>query len=627
MGLLLVLRLFQAGVFAFDVILIWQIAKRLGGSRAAWLAVTLAALYTPFLMMTGRVMSENQILPCLLLWLWWWLDGRPWLSGTALFFGLSGSWFTFWPKLIVLGAVAALSAWRRSDPALRRKLGVALMPLLVGGLFLQGVTMVLPHQSLSPATIWYYTDTMGWGTLLPLAGMRSFLAVNGGPRAFEAYLHAAPTAIPDVLRWFASDPSHALLLLGANIARLPMRADNVYGQSWLFITPEVLQILHRLILAGAFWSFALLFTEPRSRLLWLMPLAWLVYTFTPVEARYNMPLMPFFILAAALGWQAVWRQPRMFRIMFLIGTVAALLLIHMNWYPGVLLVVPAFPLPLFSALCGLLVLLLLGAGLWGLLRTGPRLRFSFGFTAFLMTLVVSLPATAHHLLVPPKSEWTTPLVVGRAPIRQEIPLSKDFWQPSNMVTYLLLDTSPPVSPQQNDLNITVNGYPVSSVSDSPRVLGELKYLLGGLHAPESFRQYRMLRLPPQVVASLRASHRADIRVGVAPHAAGPVVLFGDYPIGGQGRYVIPTPDWTSYSIYKAQYDGDGRLPLPVETEAALPDSGNADLSINPGRQNGRYRVFLLRLLPEDAANPVMPTPYFKVDPRTGDFIQFYKLAY
>lgn len=621
-AIIFAIRLFQALLLAFNMLLIFQIGRLTGlKEKEALLAVGLALFYAPFYRISSCLLVETQVITFLLLAVYFWLKERPALSGFLLFLGLSNSGLSLWPKLLILMPMSVLAI--RQKPALRQKILMPLKIMLGGTLLMNVAAWLLPHQSLSANGFWYYADTGGWIPLVPASGMQSLIAENG-LAVLPRYFHAQGEGFVRLTHWLLLHSQQALLLFGNNYFQIFARPDNVYRQAFLFLGPQGQIVYHQFLIIAALLAGPLLFSNRRLWICWFWLPVWMVYALDHTETRYNLPWMPFAILLATFFLSRLDCSERknkgaLLTLALLLGLVQA-----QGLYPWLAAVFPALSLELFIETVLGATLLIFGVYIY---KTGAR-----RFQQFWPLLLCGLPALCHFLLVPPDSHWTMSLTASGPAIEKVLRPAPIFWKPAELSTFLLIDTQPPVSSTVNDLAITVNGFSVDSRSTAPAVLNELTYMRGGLIAPDAIRQYRILALAPVVIRSIETSGHAVVRVGLNSTASAPAMLYGDYALNHQSRFAVPDPDWGDYSLYKSYFDGDGRPPIEINSRSSQsrllskpPD--RPDLSTAPGLQTGQYRIFLLRMPPADAANPVMPAPSFQWDPIKGQLAKTLMLAY
>ncbi len=637
-GLIFSVQLFQKILYAANIGLIFAVVRQLGyRPKVAGLASILALLYSPFLQMTDRLLVETEVLTCVLAFFLFWLHRQPVYAGVMLFLGLSNSnLFTLWPKVfLMLLPVGAAFYLYRQEEGFGKRLLKCVACVVIGALLLHLITIILPHSSFPPATLWYYGDTVGWAPLVPINGMVSLLQTNGS-EIFAAYVQNKHASVDDILRWVLQQPERVLWLIGTNMSRLFARPDDVYHQSWAIFQRDGLLLYHQVLVAGAFLSVPLVFRENRFWILLLLPFGWLVYTLAHIEARYNLPLMAGLIILFSCGIATWHKMGHGYLRNWTMGLLGVLALVQMPFYPFLKSLIPLVSIALYELLILLVLCVLTVLTVYRLLPEQIRLGSLFVSSRLIslwIGLMVLLPLLCRWSLLPPDTEWFQVLKDGETGgIRQTVRIPSEFWEPENMTTYLVLDTRSFISPWQNDLAITVNGYPVTSQSKPPRVLSDVKTLLGGLLSPEVIRQYRLIPLPEHVVDTMRNASQTVIRVHLNKHVAQAVAVYGDYPIDGKEQYVLPNPDWGMFSVYKSQYDGDGRLPMMIKSQGQseridMNGNSSSDLSTRPGLQTGRYRIFFYRLLPEDASNLQMPVPAFRLNPLTGQLAKTFRIAY
>lgn len=636
---------FQVILCAFNVVLTYHIVQKVSPVRwAGMMAAGLMLLYIPLTLITARLMVETEVITGLLLFVWFWIQERPSAAGFALFSALSNSWLGFWPKIIFLLGLFGVTLWLqkglRQDSQFKARCFQLFQPLLFGGLIMQLLSVLMPHQAISPVAMWYRFDTAGFLSIQAANSMISLIA-DYGPETLLRYMHGQSISILQMLDWLSRNAYEVSLLLGANIFRLFVFPENIYQETLLGLSPAILVIFHRLLFFSAVLTIPLLCQDRRLWIFWLIPTIWLVYVLSHIESRYNLPAMVFIIMLAAVGWSQLIVEIRQRQVPAWKGGLLGLVVLLLSVWDR-LDIVPWFLAMGFSlsknyfawgwAILGCLILFGLLFALWkNLCAWTLRSKVALGGL-----VVLGFWALWSHFNVESiATQWTVPLQPGWS-VERVIRPDDSFWQPERMQTFLVLQTEPSVSPFEQDLQIQINGFPVPSISQPPPILSELKFLTGGLLSLPTIRQYRLLPLSEEVVQSIQKNDQAAIRISVSTintKGQNPILIYGDYPASGK-NYWLPSPDWGAFSMEKAQYDGDGRMqmgPLQSRGFSALKNvqtgqTNLTDLSTQPGKQSGQYRIFLYRLLPEDANNPQMPSPSFRMD-QSGKLFKVFRIAY
>lgn len=615
-------RVSQALLLGANAWLVYRIGGQLGFSKPlAWLTGLLMLLYLPFLFQTDRLLTETQTTTFFLTFAWLWLMQRPKLAGVFLFLALSNSWLSLWPKVFIL-LVLLLLVWLVFKPdrqAFLKKLGWCAVPFVVGAALMQGVYQIMPHGYFQPVYFWQYFDTDGWAPMLEINGALTLLAAKA--QVFSGglwpWIASLPEGLNEGLRMLWLHPETVVMRYLVNIARFFALPDNLYQQTGLGISPDVLWGMHQTILLGAWLAMARVFQDKRCGVLVLFPVLWaLAYSFSNIELRYNLPVMPFVILLAVLGWQSVVQVRSTSAWLGAVG----LLLISLLGFSGLMYPdVAGFLLPVGYFV--LLVVLFVGLSFW--LFSNP-LVFIAPMSRILTSGVVAVVLLATFVMSPQALSWRQ-AISSTEPIRQQIIVDSAFfdvsdWNPAEpMTTFLVLDILPVVDPPGQRMDITINGLPVLDkrpyTRDAvPFGLSLQKHLLGGLRDSQDIRQYRFLRLTPAIEADILRRGHANVSIQ-AMHAAArnPLWLYGDYPADNVGGAFIPNPDWGCFSIYKALFNGEGRQWIGVQ-KSGIPST------------KGVYRIMLVRMQ-QTAANQLdYAFPVYQYYP-DGHLGKEFRLAY
>ncbi len=643
----------QATLTALLGPLVFGVVRQLHGTRLAALAAAFVCwLYGPFYHAAGTPHMEAVYTFMLVAATWAMLRLRPGQAGQATLTGaltalaLMVRGYYAWYLVIlggVLGGDRVLQAWRarRSWAATAGAYMLGLTAILC--LWRLVVSLGTPAgMSLQPSPFvgWSFQGSNGWAysTLGPVP-WQQFLEHG-------ALLHPIIEKFPS---WFlfAWRPE-TIAQVVTNLVRLWSRPADIAAVGFpLEFGVEL--ALHRglvlLAVLGLPWTLA---GDQRRRLLLVMPLFLsIIIPIYHVESRYNLPAMPFVIVLAVLttevtiyrwlgtivrtawvGWKSL-RGGANWRIRFSSDIawmmLPALLLISSTltwfWWGSISRLLMLFPMLADEAAqrwatIGLLVSL---GFITCALATAAAPAWVNRHTSRLLRLVLScvvLGGVGGAVLVaqlhePGWREWSACFNRDGDVAVQQFRLSEsagggepgilaiDVWQPAGDYRALVV--------QVNGQPIKRAGIPLSS--DPAQFPVYPHPLHGGVRQLEQLRQWWLLPVPADI---LQLSNPAVVEIKVAGQSpGGALCLYGDYDTDETGPRLMPVLGSLPGELrvlYKAVYDGDDRLYVPVQLagepgsvvsvwhqEEGIMDDGplsRRDLSPSPGLQRGQFRIRL-----------------------------------
>lgn len=657
-----VARAAQAVLGTLSLLLLFAVTARLLGKRIAIPALLIAAVYPPFILSEGRLLTETVAIFLLLLDVWLltlalargslfaiFLAGiaTAFLTVSRTFFQFSA--LVFFPLLVAGLAVGRKRRWLlRALPFLA---GFALIIVprlsftprvdkhhrrLLSGSWKNGLAM---YCGVYPPNQGYQTDGDPGGPVLS----RLRREARGSLSADDLYLKAVATLL-------LSQPREVAPVVLGKAGIFWKRAYNDFLQSYL-LSPEGMNALNRAILLLGVWGLA--------SLLGLGPAAWpflaaCLYTWAlcflaDAEARYTLPAIPFMIAAGVhaayrLGRGSIllWRREIPLRLPLVLSVFLAALLFalsRLSLPSRFLALFPGADFPLAHRLHVILVSLLL-------LSPAPVLFLAYrdALAGWRRASAAALPALVSVGLYlcalsvhPFGQEWRCRLSGAGQAATQTIVLPPEAFSWKGAELKLDLVSGPA---RDYDLLVTVDGQLVRRFerglsADPDSYIAQRRafpiYLREqGRHLTE-VGQWFTVPLDPATL-----SGKKEIAVGVKLESLGAsrgswVDLLGDSP----GSSLVPTFSQSpaELSLYRYLVEDDWRLwrpspALPVASSyAENGKSRGGDLSPAPGIQTGRYRIFL-----NHRRDPAPSTSY-PVAVRSGDYLtrkthvaSYYRLA-
>jgi hypothetical protein len=653
-------RIAQAVLGTLSLLLLFAVTARLLGKRIALPALLVAAVYPPFILSEGRLLTETVAIFLLLLVSWLLTLSLARGSLAAIFFaGVATAFLTvsrtffqfsslvFFPLVLVGLKVGKKKRWfLRSLPFLA---GFALIIVprlsftpqvdkhhrrLISGSWKNGLAM---YCGVYPPNQGYQTDSDPGGEVFS----RVRREARGRLSADDVYLKTVAELI-------LSDPGSVAPVILGKAGIFWKRAYNDFLQSYL-LSPEGMDILNRAVLFLGFWGLA--------SLLGLGPAAWpflaaCLYTWAlcflaDAEARYTLPAIPFMIAAGVhvvyrLGRGSIqlWKKEMPLRLPLLLCLILAGLLLALSRLSLPSRLLAFSPNLEFSAAYRLHVALVV----LGLLSPGPIMFLAYRaaltgsrrWAAVLLPALVSVPLYLCAISLHPfGQEWSLRLFHSGQTATQTITLPAEALSWKGAELKLDLVSGPG---RDYDLLVMVDGKLVrrferglSADSDSyiaqrrafPIYLREQVDHRGQARHLSEVGQWFTVPLDP---ATLVGKKEITVDVKLEPLGASRdswVDLYGDYPSAdGPASAFIPTfsQSPSELSLYRYLVEDDWRLwrkatVLPgASSYAEGGKSFGTDLSPASGRQTGRYRIFL------NHRRDPPPSVSYPVAVRSGDYL-------
>ena len=611
-------------------LLIFDLARAMAGVRAGLVALAIAVLYEPFIFSAARLQTETLSSLLFVAGLWAICvphRRRGWshFAGGALLAGAMLAKAALQYLLVFLLPAILATNW---DRVWRERLRVGL--LIAAGF----VVVAAPHLLLSAIAVGRPT----------LAG-----TVDNSPDFYGGIIYENAGWKSDHVA-FADPPRGVLLdVLGHDATRRPTHADYraAAARTWTTRPLESAAVaLHKLYVAwrwpyndsratllfgdavgaafhGAMLCLALL-GVPLALRRWRVALpvvaatayVWLVYLSVKIETRYAVTAMPTMICFAGVavaeltrGWWRAWRAGERRRLVG--ATVAAVILLALASIVTVdraLALLPISP----EVANGLRVALIMGAiGACAYLTaelTRPVWRRSVAYAALAPSVAGAvLVLLAGRPLAQDWREWRSTLTPGRGVVGQEFPMPNGLRPPVGAA--LCIDMLPQFPRGTSDVVVVrVNGneirrYPGGPTRADANVPGDDYERLYEVRQPdgEASNAWYVIPISPELTVP-----GASVAVEVAvegPDGDGALVVSGDYPPDATtyvGPSILSPRNDEDTSVTKYLADGDYRLRRRTQLSGAAHSQfydgvawTDRDLAFDSGRQEGRYRIFLV----------------------------------
>lgn len=629
----------QALVSSAACLLIYALARELGGSYVGVIALVLAGAYEPFIFSAARLQTETVGSFLCLLGLWAVVSTaaprRTWrfvaAGGVTAVMMLVRPVFQFLFPLLLAMIVIAHSdvgwrGWLRCGTAFS-----------VGFFALIGPRLVLTQQLLGRA-VWSGTldprislyagivpENVGWGTTgvsfakPPRGALREVLSERGAAKPTSAdYQRAA-------IRTLFQHPTRSLPVLAHKLYQAWLRPYNNSRQR-LFMSLDGQRAWHQAILLLAAIGMPLALRRRRIGVPLIATTMYLLaaYLAMQIEVRYFAMTLPFLMMFAALAASALaggacarWRTRRLGGVVALTAVVIGLAVAAHVLSPARVLEQMGdalSPRQAHDISVAIGFALLAGGALLVFTLLSAQLPVRWATAAAIVPLVIGAVTFGFgRPLAASWREWRAPLIPNRGGVRRELTLPADL--PSPLRAEFRLDLLA-AGDATADLVICVNGREVRRFIGGPRRDDAVPL---PAYYEELFAAQRRGQRPwhgwyaaPVPLEDIHAlsTIRVEARLEGANGTGSGTAVFGDYPAGGDGaRYDGPSvfaPGWWGdVSIYKYLADGDARMRRQTRINASGDSSfddghewSRRDLSSEPGRQYGRYRMFLLLTYPE-----------------------------
>ena len=620
----------QALLDTTTCLLLYGLARALGGVRAGLIALALAALYEPFIFSAARLLTETLASLLYVGGLWALVVPERRRSAGHFFAGLliaasmlarpslQGLFFVLLPTIPV----------RNWDRVWRARLMLALV--FSAGFFVVVGPRLLLTKAVTGAAVWSGTldpsaDIYGGAILSNVGWKTDELSFANPPREeLLAVVGAHPTGRPKLADFRAATirtwVSHPFDSAAVALHKLYEAWLSPYNDlRWTLLTGVTGQAAwHRVVLALALIGMPLALHRWRVGvpLIAATLYLWLTYVVVKIEIRYAVMPMPMMICFAALamaglstGWERAWRAGRRRRLVVLAAGTGAGLAAAVTLSIGRLLQwLPFTP----EAAHRVRVAVMLGvivsiAYVAAELAHHPGRRSAALLWLAPSAAVAALVVLFGRPLAQTWREWQCTLSANHAVASQEFILPAALERPSS--AELRLDLLPEQS-GQSDLVVRVNGEeikryrggPTRGDADLPVKDYYQQTFVAQRRQSEAQKAWYTIAIAPEQVAP-----GARIAVEVALEGAGDrgdsVAIFGDYPPDAStyiGPSLVSPLVAADTSIFKFVADGDFRMrrsvPLSGSSRSRFYDGStwsDQDLASDPGRQRGRYRIFLV----------------------------------
>lgn len=634
-----IVRLLQALLDSITCLVLYGIGHRLYGRRGASFGAFLAAIYTPFVLVTGMIVQEPLTLFLLAVavgllvrasqrkqvWDFFWAGmalGLVVLSRVALQF-----------LFIVFLPAVALVLWRRVAAFWRH-----LLALSVGLALLLGPWMLLTRAVQGRATLsggygyglvfyrgLYLPDGWWIADVVPQsAQLQQVMALRG---------HDEPTDADYWAAYFLTvrqDPLRALSVMIGRLYYYWQYPFNIFAQR--VVLPWMLDVaVHQSIVVMGVLGVFLGLGVRREPLFLIGVVAYVLVTLVafPLEIRIAMPAMPFLcvlaggtvdFVATCLGdlWHGDANRKKQFLHSLSVAAVVLGLFCFLS-VPILLRFVPGLG-PLAAHRLTVLSAIVLAAVIARLAHLVLRTRLPSHralFVAGLGTCVFWGLWILHAGADGTWRRWSVRLVDSEVRLRQQIALPEELGPVKWTAVFVDMNSGPG---RNYGLGLWLNGrvlayWPQGLVIEQSGPLGEdLQYriLLAQQRRPlEEVPQWVVIPIDPARLSGLRGAV-LELRMGIGSGSAGDprtdyVEVYGDYRTTAEPVFNGPTFNALGVtartSFYRYVIDGEYRLWESVPFATGWPRSEyvvssgpfSDDLSSAAGLQTGQYRMFIVAM--------------------------------
>ncbi|MGH7789282.1 MAG: ArnT family glycosyltransferase [Candidatus Binatia bacterium] len=621
----------QAGLDTLTCLLLFSLARSLGGVGAGVIALTLAALYEPFIFAAAR--GQTETLASLLYVAGLWAICVPERRRTACSFGagiviaatmlvrpaLQGLFPLFLPAIIVRN-------WGRTW---RHQLAAVLV-FAAGFFVVIGPRLVLT-AALTGTPVWSGTmdpgpdlyagavfANVGWktdGVAYQHPPSDELLAVIGNPPTRKPRMRDLRAATVRIWR------AHPVESTRVALHKLYVAWVYPYNDSqWSFLTSIAgQQTSHRVLLALALIGMPLSLQRWRVAVPLILTTLylWLTYVVVKIEVRYAVYAMPMMICFAAValavlsgGVRRAWRSGQGRRLVALAAvTVAGLVAATTLSIARLIEWLPLTP----DAAHGVRVVVILAVIGWLAYLTAELARHRWRRATVLALLAPSFAIAALVLLFGRPlahhwREWQSALAPNRSIASQEFVLPTALEPP--LSAELKLDLLPDPAGGA-DVVVRVNGQEVKryrgGVARGDGDLPTLAYWYESIASAQgrALKPERAWYRIPIAKELISPGNRLAVEIALEGDRAtgGGLEIFGDYPPDAAtyaGPSLFAPQVEADTSIYRYLAEQDFRLPRSIHlvgsSRSRFHDGrvwSDQDLGTEPGRQSGRYRIFLM----------------------------------
>jgi 4-amino-4-deoxy-L-arabinose transferase-like glycosyltransferase len=569
-------RIVLAGFNTLAMLACFLLGRRLAGGYAGGLvALTMAVVYPPFAVQTGRILPD-PITGCAFVWAaCFYARGVERRSATAMVAaGLAlGAALLIRSQLIAyVGALLALALavtaprWWRSGASLACALALGFLPAAV--LWLVIVRAVggdlrqiealgnFTFQQRYPYGFWQFLDTDGFMGPYRLGQEPYYRALESAAAADPGLLESYPRQLAFTTRYVASRASESVPLVLDNVYRLFDRPANDY--KWDYPIAYSRQVPYQRAIVLLAVAGAAVFSAARPALagVFFVPACLaLLHGLSYPWPRFNQPAMPILIASAGafVAWLARERGRRAIAAV-LVALAAA----------GALFAVAAgtrMALPDVARWLRLLgIACLIGAPFAAAVAVRHRRAL---VAAGLAVLVL---AAAHESRSRAWHETGTRLGEEVVAVEQTITLSPESLHRLRAASeaFVVVDLLVP-NGNPGGLSAVVNGREIGADGWIPTMPRFGESTAAGGRDRRGYRQWWALRLDP---AMLAGPDPRRVRIELRRREGAPVVVYGDRFRDQQAWYEGPSfGDWPHLAAVKLEYDGDYRLPVRRRLES------------------------------------------------------------
>lgn len=609
----------QAILDTLSCLLLFGIARALGGRAVGIVALVLAATYEPFFFTAGRLQTESVSMVLLLAGLWA-AVAAPRRGATAwhLVGGLATALAMLTkPALQLLLPVFLGAVVLRHRECPWRDIARPVAVFLVGFALLIGPRLVWTQVAFGEGS-WTGSSSPGnhvyGGAVIANHGWKTDRQSFANPPRGEllAVLGDPPRrSATDADQWRAAWRTwllHPVGSAGVMLHKLYVAWALPYNDArHEFLAGRgTQQRIHRVLMILGLFGVPLALRNPRAGppLIVVTLYMWATYLIVAIEVRYAIVAVPLMLCFGAIALVAALRGiARVRRALVLPGTALSVTVISLLLLPLERLAAWLAPDPARGLRFALtLAAVALGGALFATLLEGSRARraVNVGLPVLLVVAVHALGASKAHVW----REWESPLS-NRTSVRHETVLPSELGAPG--AAELRIDLLP--GPAADcDLILRLNGARVFEGAverNAMRVREYTPFAQAQGRDRESARTWYRFAVPPALLVPGRP---VRIELAVRPRAAAEcLTVFGDYP-GPAGQFDGPSvlsPDrMADRSVYRYLATGDFRMrrrtPLWAPGRSSFFDGerwSDSDLSLAPGRQLGRYRIFMVLSYP------------------------------
>lgn len=602
-------------------LLIYGLARAVAGHRAGLVALLAAALYEPFIFATARLQTETlTMLLCTASLLAICAPERRRVAAHAAAGLLVAAAMLCRPAMQFLFPVLLPAVLLRNwDRVWRQRL--LLVAVFAAGFLAIVVPRLLLTRAVLGTAVWSSTldpsadvyagivpGNLGWKTdrgafAVPPTG--ELLAVVGDDPARRARPQSADyrAATRRTLLW------HPLESAGVMLHKLYVAWSYVYNdsRSRFLGAGGATDGMHRsLLLLGLLGMPLALRRRQGVPLVAATLYLWLSYLGIKIEVRYAMLPMPLMVCCAGIaaaelsrGWQRAWRAGMRRRLAFLAGgavVFGAAALLDIGALLSVLPIAPEAALALQSAL----ILIAIGWLAFTLAELAYPGRLAGLLAMAPAFLLAALVVMAGRPLAGTWRDWRATLRPNLGVARQEFELPSQLGTPRS--AQIKIDMLP--EPHGGEVVVRLNGREIKRFAgggrpdggDWPKENYYQNVRAGQLQSHEPDPAWYTIPVP---VDGLSGAAQVDVVV----EGGGSLRLVGDYgadPWSYAGPSLFSPAARVDTSLFKYLADHDFRLRRRIELTAPSRSrwhDGDAwtegDLAADAGRQQGRYRIFLL----------------------------------